>query len=326
MVVVNASCAGMVYSGIGGLAVVGAELLLPASAYGLVAGTPLPVAFAPGTCALPVIPDAQPSSPGLGGQVAMVDVSLTFYDNGASHVAAAIVSAAAITMERVYVSGAPSGVIFASANTSATLTCGAAACGMVVASAAHGGDPLPPVKRDIGDFTLTDPLYAASAPLPLNDTANATSFAPGIPVPQPPSVSALHSYAARAFPTWQWLAAGAQCAWDFSVVGDGWTDDAAGLQHALDSAAVAPVGSPGRAVFLPRSAYRLASSGLLVAEVCLRWGSPGRDRSIFTACLLFNCRALNSSVLAELCRFSLPIQLGFRGCRSTIRHSHHRSS
>ena len=204
----------------------------------------------------------------------MVDVSLAFFDNGTSQISVAIISAAAVSIERVYVSGAPSGIVFASANTSAFLACGASCCGMVVASAAHGGDPMPPVQRDIGDFTLSDPLYAASAPFSSNNTANTTSFAPGVPVPQPPSVAALHSYAARTFPSWQWLADGAQCAWDFGVVGDGWADDAAGLQQALDAAAAAPIGSPGRAVFLPRSAYRLASSGLLLAEVCQRcWGT-----------------------------------------------------
>lgn len=326
VVVVNASCAGILYSGIGGLALVGAELYLPASAFGLVAGSPLPVTFAPGACALPVIPDAQPGSPGLGGQVALVDVSFAFFDDGGSAASAAVVGAAAVTMERVYVTGAPSGVVFASSSTSARLSCGAPACGMAVASAAHGGDPLPPVKRDIGSFVLSDPLYAASLPAPVNDTSNATAFAPGVPVPQPPSVAALHSYAARAFPTWQWLADGAQCAWDFGVVGDGWADDAAGLQRALSAAAAAPAGSPGRAVFLPRSAYRLASAGLLLSQVRRVAAGSGAPLPVTHRGCAAECRAPSSLGSVARCPCSLPTPLGCRVCRSTTLRSPLRSS
>lgn len=148
--------------------------------------------------------------------------------------------------------------------------CGAAGCGYVVQLLASGGDAFPPIVHAGLSYIIADPVYARGAIVPSATVLNASSFAPGVPLPLPGGAAALlsrHSYSARAFPSFEWLRAGgggsALCAWDLGLAGDG-SDEGAALQAAVDAAAAA-----GAALVLLRGAYVTSVSIVLPPGVAL---------------------------------------------------------
>ena len=288
--IVNCSCAGLLYSGIGPLTLVGAAFELASGVPAILAGLPLPISNFTGACTLPVMANPQMGTPGRAGGLSLVDARLDFWgggaagaDAGADAGAAAIVTSAALVLSRVFFTGlfALAALSAGPSGTGASLGCGASGCALAVARAAFGGDDLAG-----GATAFRDPIYIGGDRTSSSNVSNATAFLPGAPpkpaFPSADELLAAHSYGARDdFPSFEWLAAGrAVCVWDTGAVGDGFADDSAALQRAIDAASQLP----GRAVVVVPRGMHNTSVGLVVPEGVALVG-VGRLSSVIHATL-----------------------------------------
>lgn len=268
IVISNASCAGIVFCGAQTLTLVGAYFSLQWGVPAIVAGNPLPVSFpnstGDGSCLLPPFPsESGPSTGALDGHVVVIDALFNF--TGAAGPSANTsappisVSSSLVLRNAWFVNGgAVDGTVVAVAGPpQRAFGCSAQRCSLAVALLASGGDALPPVVKLGVPYTFRDPIYLDGQRSPNATLSNVTAVPPGEPLPGVPAAAALlgaHLYSARTFPTFEWLRPGssgaAVCAWDASVAGDGFTDDAVALQAAIDATAAA-----GAALVLPRGVY-----------------------------------------------------------------------
>jgi len=274
--VTNASCAGFLYSGVGPLTLVGAAFELAAGVPAVVAGLPLPLSFS-GECTLPVMANPQGGTPGHSGGVSLIDARVDYGvakaatpDSGVG--AAAIVTSASLVLSNVFFVNLPpatqAALSVGPSGTGASLGCGGAGgCSLAVVLAAFGNDALAG-KPPTGYF---DPIYVDGVRTAATKTSNATVFPSGVPpatFPTTDTLLAAHSYSARDFPSFEALGDGrAVCAWDFGAVGDGYTDDGAALQRAIDAAAAAPAGA--RTVVVPKGMHNTTVGLVLPAGVAL---------------------------------------------------------
>lgn len=279
LVVVNASCAGLLYTGVGPLALVGAAFDLAAGVPAIVAGDLPATVFPPSgssPCVLPAMFNPQNGGGFFSGGVSAVDLLVQYHD-GASGAGAAplppIITSAALVLSNAFFGpvATPSGVVALStgaSGTGAALTCGAPGCSLAVASSAFGNDKLPPLPMGA---RFSDVLYLHGVRVADTSVSNTSAYAPGAPFPAPTAAALLatHCYSARDFPGVERLGAGggrdgALCAWDFGAVGDGYADDGAALQRGLDAAA-----AQGLPLILPRGVYNTSVGLVLPPGVAL---------------------------------------------------------